>query len=465
MGSFNNLKGRIATRRSRAYVPGRGFFCVLLAAAFIGSLPVRTAALAAGTEAMAAAGTAGAAPDSGPAETGSSTLNELVEYAVNNNPRVRAARLRWESVKEKYPQATSYDDPMLMYTQPIREIETRLGPQERVIALSQRIPFPGKLGLKGEIVTKEIEIAKTGYEKAVRALTAEVKKAYYDLFYIDSAIKLAKENDAVLDYFAQVSRANYGLSVSQLDELVRAQTLSAKASLDLIRLDDMRTSVVARLNTLLFRPEDTPVPKADEPELRPFTYSLDELKGWARENYEELRIAGLNVEKSELEKKLAGYSYLPNFNIGVNYSQIGDPPNALIPDAGEDAYAITFGINIPIWLSRNRAAVSQASIDREKSFVEKDAVANELDNELKRVYFNLTNSFRIVKLYGETLVPEAKESLGFAEARYKNGEEMIGRLLETQSLWINFRLVYLRSLSDYFKSIAELERLSGRELH
>jgi len=394
-----------------------------------------------------------------------SALKELVEYAVKNNPRVAAARLRWESVKEKYPQATSYDDPMLMYTQPIREIETRLGPQKRIIALSQKIPFPGKLGLKGEIVEKEMEIARTRYEKAVRDLTVEVKKAYYDLFYIDSAFELAKENDAVLDYFAEVSRANYGLSVSQLDELVRAQKLSATASLDLIRLDDMRTSIVARLNTLLFRAEDTPVDRADKPELRAFAYSLDEIKGWARENYEELKIAGLNVEKSELEKKLAGYSYLPNFNIGVNYSEIGDPPNAMTPDAGEDAYAITFGINIPLWFSRNRASVSEASIEREKSLVEKGAVVNELDNELKRVYFNLTNSYRIVKLYGETLVPEAKESLGFAEARYKNGEEMIGRVLETQSLWINFRLVYLRSLSDYFKSIAELERLSGRELY
>ena len=70
-----------------------------------------------------------------------------------------------------------------------------------------------------------------------------------------------------------------------------------------------------------------------------------------------------------------------------------------------------------------------------------------------------------MKLYGETLVPEAKESLEFAEARYKSGEEMLGRLLETQSLWINFRLVYYRSLADYLKSIAELERLTAKELY
>lgn len=458
MGVMFFLKGGVASGRTRADAAGRAFFFILLAAAFIVFGPFKATALAAGASAPVFAAGPGAV-------SGPTTLKGLVLAAVDNNPRVIAARLRWDSVKEKYPQATSYEDPMLMYTEPIREIETRLGPQERVVALSQKIPFPGKLGLKGEIVSKEIEIARTGYEKAVRDLVAEVKKAYYELYYVDKSIELARENEAVLDYFAQVSRANYGLSVSQLDELVRAQTLSAKASLDLIRLDDIRTGAVSRLNALLYRPEDAPMGRLEELEIKPFPYRLDELKAWAIENYEGLRIAGLNVEKSELETRLAGYAYLPNFNIGVNYSQIGDPPNALTPDAGQDAYAVTFGINIPIWLSRNRAGVREASINRERSLVEKNTIANELENELKRVHFNLTSSLRIVELYGGSLVPEARESLEFAETRYKNGEEMIGRLLETQSLWLNFRLVYWRAVADYLKSIAELERLSGRELY
>jgi outer membrane protein TolC len=383
---------------------------------------------------------------------------------LKDNPTIKAKRLAWESIKEMYPQAIALPDPMFAYTQPFQEIETRLGPQERVIALNQKIPFPGKLGLKGDIVTKEIEIARTEYEKALRDLTTGIKKVYYELYYIDKAIELSRENDAVLDYFAEVSRTNYGLSVSQLDELVRAQKLSAKASLDLIRFRDMRSSVVARVNTLLFRPQDYPVGKVEEPGLKSFHHSLDELMAWGVENYEELKIAGLKVEKGDLEKDLSRYSYLPNFQIGVNYSQIGDPPMP-VTDAGEDAVAVTFEINIPIWFSKNRAAVSQASINREKSFVEKYAVTNELENNIKRVYFNLTNLERIVKLYGETLVPEARESLEFAEARYKSGEEMLGRLLETQSMWINFRLVYYRSLADYLKSIADLERLTAKALY
>ena len=399
---------------------------------------------------------------------GTVTLKELVDYAVENNPRVKAAGLNWQRVIRKYPQATALDDPMLSYTFPIEEVETRLGPREHVIMLNQALPFPGKLGLKGEIVKKEIEIARIGYEKALRGLEAKVKKSFYDLYYIDHATRLAEENKAVLDYFRDVSRTNYGLDVSQLDELVRAQKLQAKASFDLIVLGDMRQAAASRLNILLDRDPDYTIGTLEEPVLSPFKdtpfqYTIDELYVLAADNYEELKIAGLRVEKSELEHRFSQYKYRPDFRVGLNYTVIGDPPMS-VEDAGQDAYGVTFGMNIPLWFKKNRAAVEEAGIGREKSLIEKHAVLKELQNDVKRVYFDLTSSESIVRLYGDSLIPEAKESLEFAEARYKSGEEMLGRLLETQSMWLNFRLVYYRAASDYLKAAAELERLTGREI-
>lgn len=391
------------------------------------------------------------------------TLAELLDYAVENNSRVKASRLNWQRMIQKYPQATALDDPMLTYTYPIEKVETRLGPQEHVLMFSQKIPFPGKLGLKGKIVKKEIEIAKTMYEKSLRDLEAKVKKSYFDLFYIDHATQLARENKAVLDYFRDVSRTNYSLDVSELDELVRAQKLQAKASFDLIVLSDMRVGAVARLNTLLDREPTYAIARLEDPPLPPFERTIDELYDLATKNYEELKIAGLKVEKSGLEERLSRYRYRPDFRVGFNYSVIGEPPMA-VAEAGQDAYGVTFGINIPLWFNKNKAAVREAAIGREKSLIEKNAVLKELHNNVKRVYYDLTSAESIIRLYGDSLVPEARESLDFAEARYKNGEERLGRLLETQSMWLNFRLVYYRAASDFLKSVAELERLTGEEL-
>ena len=85
------------------------------------------------------------------------SLNELIEVGLKNNPAITAKRLAWKAKVERYPQARALEDPVLAYTEPISEVETRLGPNQRSIMLSQKLPFPGKRRLKGEIVNKEVE--------------------------------------------------------------------------------------------------------------------------------------------------------------------------------------------------------------------------------------------------------------------------------------------------------------------
>ena len=142
---------------------------------------------------------------SAPDEAQAFSLQDLIKYAAENNPRLKAARLEWARVIQKYPQATSYDDPMLAYTYPIEKIETRLGPQEHILMLNQKFPFPGRLGLQGDVIAEEVEIARTLYEKEVRNVIVAVKKSYYELYYIDNAIRLTEQNKKILEHLTNIS--------------------------------------------------------------------------------------------------------------------------------------------------------------------------------------------------------------------------------------------------------------------
>jgi len=390
-------------------------------------------------------------------------LQYFLDLALERNPALRAARRRWKMSQERPAQARSLDNPVLKYTEPAKEIETRLGPVDRAFSLNQKLPFPGKLGLKGDIAAKEAEMARVRYEKVLRDLTAEVKKTYYELYFVDRAIELQKENEAVLDYFAEISRRNYGLDVSELDELVRAQKSSAGATFSLLKAEDMRSAVTSRLNTLLDRPPDTEVGPIKEPVFVDLKVSLETMYELAGKYNEVVRLAGLSVEKSELRKRLARFSYLPDFSVGVNYSQIGLPPS-MVRNAGDDALSFTLGVSLPIWFRKNRASVDEKKEEILASRFEKRAAIQEIRGLMKKVYFNMSTSKSIALLYKKRFIPEAKDSMDFAEARYKTGKESLGRLLETQSMWIDFRLLYYKSFTDYLKDIAELERLTAREL-
>jgi outer membrane protein TolC len=395
---------------------------------------------------------------------GTATLQGLIKYAVENNPGLKAARLEWARVIQKYPQVTSLEDPMLTYTYPIEEIETRLGPQDQVFMLSQRFPFPGKLGLKGEVVSKEVEIAKTSYDRTVRDLIVEVKKSYFELYYIDRAISLAAQNMQVLEHFTEVSTTDYAADATALNDVVKAQSQYAQANYDLLLLKEMHEVETTRLNTLLNRNPDDPMGELEEPVIKELEFSIEELYKMVLKN-EELRMAELEVEKDDLEKSLSKYTYYPNFNIGLNYSEIDDTPVPGVSDSGQDALAVTFGINIPLWFGKNRAAVEEAELKREASSEKKDAIKNELLNKTKKHYFMLTNSERLVMLYAESLVPQAQRSMEIAETWYESGEGSLAGLLETQTIFYNFQIAYFRSVADYLKSLAELERLTGRSLY
>jgi len=389
-------------------------------------------------------------------------LKFFLKIAREHNPALKAAYRHWKMTEYRPAQARSLDDPTLKYTEPAKEIETRLGPVDRSFSLNQKLPFPGKLRLKGSIAEKAAHIAKTRYEKILRDLTAEVEKTYYELYFVDRAVELQKENETVLEYFADVSRRNYGLDVSELDELVRAQKSSARAAFSLLKAKDLRKTVVARLNTLLDRPPGTEVGLLKEPAFVDVNLSVEKMYELAGKYNDNVRLAGLKVEKSELEKRLAGFTYLPNFSLGLNYSQIGLPPSN-IRNGGEDAISFSLGLSIPIWFKKNRAHVSEKSEFLNQSRFEKRAALQTVKGLVDKVYYNMSTSRSITLLYKKRFIPEAKESMDFAEARYKTGKESLGRLLETESMWIDFRLLYYRAFTDYLKSIAELERLTARD--
>ena len=73
------------------------------------------------------------------------TVADLVTYAYLNNPSILSAKEAWKATVEKYRLKTGYPDPQLSMTYFPAPIETRLGPQDWNLTISQKIPFPGSM--------------------------------------------------------------------------------------------------------------------------------------------------------------------------------------------------------------------------------------------------------------------------------------------------------------------------------
>ena len=154
---------------------------------------------------------------------------------------------------------------------------------------------------------------------------------------------------------------------------------------------------------------------------------------------------------------------MPDFSIGVTYSQIGSAV-APVADSGDDAVGINFGLSLPIWATKNRARIAEAKHRRAAAERDRQAQIDDLMARITKIYFRMQNAERLVRLYKESLIPQAEEAMEIAEQWRDAGRDTIGRYLEAQSVWLNFQLAYHRALADHEQMVSRLEQLVGTSL-
>ncbi len=194
----------------------------------------------------------------------SEELPRLVSTALANNPELKASDARWHMFKEKIEQARSLDDPMLtlairngVFTDPLNfGKEPMTG---KVIELSQKLPFWGKRELRGEIAAKTAESYQWTVAERKVELERMVKEAWYRLYYIDKSIGIVDKNTKILDDFVTIAETRYSVNRGTQTDIFKAQVERSKLMDMRLSLEQQRKSEQANLNTLLYRPAETPV--------------------------------------------------------------------------------------------------------------------------------------------------------------------------------------------------------------
>jgi outer membrane protein TolC len=393
---------------------------------------------------------------------GNVTLNRLIDSAIQSNTKIVEARETWKATIEKRRIATGLPDPQLMFTYFPDPIETRLGPQDWNASLSQAIPFPGKLMKAGDMVDKDAEVARLNLDKTIRDTATNVKAAFYELFYIRTAQKVAAENMKLVQHLRKVGETVYAEDQAALIDIVKARSQEGQLQYDILLLNELERTEVTNLNSLLNRPPQAAIGELVLPAVRPPVYTLPELYDLAECNQEEIKMKDALVNKAEINVDLATDQRLPDFKVGLFYAGIGLPDAAQAPqDAGDDAFGVQFGLSLPIWFGKNNSRVRQALAQKESALAAKKSQINNTHSELHSIYFRLQNALRLITLYKDNLLPQAANAMKMTETLFKEKQTGFSDFIEAQSTWYNFNLAIARATADYGKYLARLERLVG----
>lgn len=432
-----------------------------------------------------------AVPGRAAAQEVATDLAALLAEAEANNPELLAAKKSAEAAAAQVPQAGALSDPVLgvgLMNFPVarpafgREMMTMT-----TFQLSEQLPFPGKRGLAEDIARLHAEAAAWEVERARQKVRAEVKAAYYQTYFLDRALDVTERNEALIGDFSRITSARYGVGAGAQPDVLKAQVEETRLAGQLVTLREQRTSAVARLNTLLARTTDTPLPVTD----LPAPVHIAALEGEARDlSFRSVALADLAPARSErpapgiatvgeLQRlsfesnpmiqahvrrvaaqqhalELAGKAKLPDFDVSVGYSWragFGDFIN------------LTVSAPLPIFAGRKQ---DQGVLEQAATLAQHEAthhaMVNEVNGEIAAVTARLRRARDQLLLLNEGILPQAGTSLASAIASYQVGRVDFLTLLDAQVTLYRHELDYHRLLADFATDLAELERTVGTEV-
>jgi len=393
-------------------------------------------------------------------------LRAYVDEALGRSPGVHEALARYRGALETVPQVRALSDPMLTFTQAIRSVETRVGPQLNTFMLTQALPWFGTLGLREQVA---VEAAAAGYHRYVAAqrdVIANVKRAYYDLAYVDTAIAVTEQEQSLLEHYEQLAQTRFSTGQGLQQGVIRLQVEITKIINRLDMLGQQRETLAARLNTLRDQAPEVPIPAIARPVLPEVELDLEELYELGHRHRPELNAGAALIERGERAVALARNASRPNFTAGVGYQNVGgrrDPAGRLAPppDNGKNPLTVSVGMTIPLWTGKYRASVEETTEELMAQRYGYAAARNTMEFDVRDAVTKLQTLRDQMALFEQVLIPQTEEALRATEAAYETAQLGVLDLLDGERMRLDVRLINARYSADYLVTLAGLERAIG----
>lgn len=384
------------------------------------------------------------------------SLKNLIDEAIANNPSLKANKQRTIGKEARVAFEASLEDPVFSIEfEDIPEDDISLGSSEtRRYTLSQSFPFPGKRSLKKTIAGKEASAYASGYDASVIEVKYLVKEAYFEYAYLIEAITVAEDIKKTLEDMSAIAAVRYSTGKSLQQDLIKINVETASVQKDVIELSAEKDAAVARLKTVLGRPIESPLGGRAALSRDRAVFDRASLTKSALLNNPELGMVKKELEAGELSVKLAAKEYYPDFMVSVSPME---------RDGAIESYDFMFGLNIPLWFGKNQGRLSEARANAEALRAETVARVNSKSSEVAETIIRVTSGGDTLTLYETALLPQSELSLESAMKNYRSFDADFISLLDSERELKRMRLDYLKTLFDYRKAVASLERAVGED--
>ena len=378
----------------------------------------------------------------------------LVAEVLRRNPSLAAARFAWRAALARYPQVTSLDDPSVGYSIGPRTFGSGTVPQEaHRFDVSQAIPFPGKLGLRGAAALAEADAAGQDFA-AVRLRLASIASMLFDEYWL--LARAVEINDAHLDLvreLREIATARYESGVAEQQDPLRAEIEETELLHRELELATAQRITAQQIAALLHTRNGGGLPPPPAAFV-PVSIADDPSPEAALESRPELQAASARIDAREAAAGSARREYFPDFRLLGVYDRSWDTTD-MRPMIGLE-------LNVPLGLGRRRAAVEQARAELEQARRERQQIEDEVRTEVVTARERLAEAQHLLELRRDRALPAARDRVAAVRAGFEAGRSDFDDWIEAERALRDAEFATESARADTSRRAAELAAALGR---
>lgn len=386
------------------------------------------------------------------------SLAQAISSALKNNPEARASSESVDASRGRFWKGISPGMPEISFDYdyiPNHAPVSRFG--ERRITLTQSFDFPTSYVVRGSLLSNNIRVAQTEHQSILHALTASVKRKYFQNQGLRAKLSLAEEAKALALDFARKAELRFTAGEgSNLEVLTaKAQLAQAENMVEIAR-NDVRIAN-SELNLVLGLPEKAKnhlLILTDSLTFHPLHTSLAALREKASTENPQIKRHEFLSTAASAGRALAWSAFLPSFRASYGWQSV--PPV-------NNYYSASIGISLPLWFMLDqRGQIQEASASLSAAEFQLLAVRNSVLANVESSYYEAENGERQVRLYQSSILPQSEEVHRTALRSYEAGESTYLEYLQARQTLLTARSTFIDLLIAFNSSVANLELAVGQ---
>ncbi|MBD80975.1 MAG: transporter [Crocinitomicaceae bacterium] len=387
------------------------------------------------------------------------SLEESLKIAAENNPLLKAKYAEFEAAMQKVAQVNSLPDPTFSFGYFVSPVETRVGPQQAKLGLTQMFPWFGTLKTAGNV---HALLAQAKYQEFINAkneLYMQVKSGWYPIYEVNQKIGLQKENRAILRSYKQLATTGFKNDRSSMVDVIRVDIMIENTDTEIKLLQDQLRPLYVHFNKLLNR-SDSVVVKVEK-EIGLIEISTDYRKDSLLTNHPLLQSLDLKMKSAQAEEGLSKKQGMPKFGIGMDYVFVGDRTDAVVPDNGKNVFMPMVSMSIPIYRRKYKAATKEAQFKQDAIVNYKTNTENILVSNYEIAWYELEKARQLIELY-EVQISNTKQAISLLEIAYSNSGKDFEEILRMQQELLQYQIATATATKAFFVALAKLDNLTSK---